>query len=216
MEDKFLTCQNCVRWGLPWKLQHKLVLCNERKDPKGIMYHPLHEACKYFIPKSQLPTDLQQLRLFIQTLSPTQLSYVTYATEQAKLVLNLPDSEGATLALGDLVFFTREDRLHYGTVEGLEPSNSKNLCLWSPAFPNESVLIKHSEVKKASLLDMGSIFNQPDRFPNPNILKEIATLRSHKQLTEEQRQDLLQKENQYANIYAEDKYLSAIKDFRRK
>jgi hypothetical protein len=121
------------------------------------------------------------------------------------------------LALGDLVFFTKEDVEYYGTVEGIL---ERQICIWSPSFPAETVTLKSSETRRANRKDLEELIDKQLAHSKvevtPEPLKEIAKLRSLKQLTEEQRQELLRQEELYAHMVTENRYLASLLAFRSK
>lgn len=211
MNDKFLVCGNCVRWGLPWSLQNKMTMCHERKDGKGKFYNEDSPACRYFIPKRDLPKDLQTLRLLTQALSPTQLSYMAFAIEQAQRLLNAEDIHGTPLALGDLVEFEVDDLKHYGTVDGMDPK-TKALWLWSPSFPKESVQCKRVErIERARVRELLTDQLELNKIDLDSNLTQIKHLRSRPSLTEDERQELLHEEEIYAKKKSLERYLISLK-----
>lgn len=147
-QDDFLICRNCIRWGQPWLLGKKTIICEKKQDICGQTYSSQHPACRYFIPIQTLPESLQRMRLFVQTLTQTQLSYFAWSLSQASLLLPLKDADGQSLALGDQVSFRLGLHGHTGTVEGVDQHHKQAVVIHSPAFVNSNISLLASSLTK--------------------------------------------------------------------
>jgi len=218
MEDKFLQCSNCVRWGQPWKLHTRMVLCENRKDAAGELYTPTSEACRNFIPAQQeIPKDLQMLRLFVQGLTPTQASYLKFAASQAQAVMNTRDSEGEHLALGDEVTFAFEGTHYFGSVEGVDPQTG-GLCVNCRSFSAGNAVVPARVLRR---LPKRVIYERlvetldPDHLTEikqllTDLIKPIAEIRSHKEISSPKQKELLELEERYSNLKAKLRYQSNL------
>jgi len=218
MIDKFLQCSNCVRWGQPWKLHHRMVLCESRKDEKGDLYYAAHEACRYFVPKQQeIPKELQVLRLFVQSLSPTQISYLKFAATQAQAVMDVRDSEGDYLSLGDSVTFSFEDSTYFGSVEGVDPQ-SGGLCVNCRSFSSGNAIVPSRLLRRISKADIFSDLMatvEPEELEElsyhlAELIKPISELRARRDLKAEDHRDLLKLEERYSNLRAKLRYKTTL------
>jgi hypothetical protein len=175
-QNDFLLCRNCVKWGQPWRLGKKTIVCVQ----KG--YTPDSIACKYFVPIDTLPTSLQEIRLFVQTLDDLQRHYFQWSLKQAQLVLTLRDALGKPLTMGDRVSFRLGLYGHIGTVEGVDPQCSEAIILSTPAFIPSSVSILASAITKTTPTEAREIINQGEDTPwkLPVLIQEITSLRQFK------------------------------------
>jgi len=183
--DNFLICRNCINWGQPWKLGKQVIICEKRQDVYGKYYTSLHAACRYFIPiQGFLPSDLQKLRLFIQTLNQTQQSYFAWSLSQASLLLRIRDSEGQQLVLGDQVKFRLGLLGHTGTVEGAHPQYKNVVIINAPIFIGNNISLVSSSVTRITKKEAYDLIKE-DYKDAPNkahwtiecLIKEITTLR---------------------------------------
>jgi hypothetical protein len=182
--DIFLICRNCINWGQPWMLAGKKTVCELRHDGQGHPYTFLHPACRHFVPvQGRLPESLQRMRLFVQTLSPSQKSHFAWALAQSSLLLKLRDSKGRNIALGDHVEFRLGLLGHTGTVEGADTQDPKAAVVNSPAFIGGCLSVP------ASSLTLCGKEQEPEGLPDDKktwhigcLVKEISLLRA-RQLT---------------------------------
>jgi hypothetical protein len=187
MADNFLICRNCIRWGQPWLLGKKTILCEQKQDISGVAYSSLHPACKYFIPiQSALPEQLQRMRLLVQTLSQTQLSYFAWALAQASLLLPLKDADGQSISLGDQVMFRLGAYGHTGTVEGVDQHHKQAVVIHSPAFVNSNISLLASSLTKITREKAKELLGEyPDKSNDISwhiecLIQEITVLRAKK------------------------------------
>ena len=140
-DDEFLKCNNCIRWGQPWKEGRFTVVCSDYKDPngKGAKYTGDSKACDQFSPiVNKLPERLQQLRLLVQTLNKEERAYLDFANTQAKAILTQDYQDDVPIAMGDVVKFEFDKKYYFGSVEGLDVA-SDTIIISCPAFPNTSI-----------------------------------------------------------------------------
>lgn len=188
--DTFLICRNCCNWGQPWILGKKQVICEQKQDIYGKMYTSQHPACKYFVPiQGSLPEGLQRMRLFVQTLSPTQQAHFAWSLAQASLLLKFRDSAGRRLSLGDQVSFRLGLFGHTGTIEGVNPQHKHAVIVNSPAFVQSSISLLAASVTKITKEKAQEIIKEsyPESHSNTaqwhidSLIKEIAILRSRQE-----------------------------------
>jgi len=187
-QDDFLICRNCVRWGQPWQLGKKTIICEQKLDIGGKTYSSQHPACRYFIPiQSALPEQLQRMRLFVQTLTPTQMSYFAWALAQSSLLLPLKDAVGQRLSLGDQVTFRLGLYGHTGTVEGVDQHHKQAIVVHSPAFVNSNISLLASSLTKIDKEKAKEILESyPEKTNDLSwhiecLIQEITTLRAKKE-----------------------------------
>ena len=185
-QDKFLICCNCRNWGQPWIVQKKVIICEQKRDVLGSLYTKYHPACKHFVPVlTSMPEDLQKIRLFVQTLTPTQISYFAWSLSQISLLLGVKDSRDQNLSLGDQVHFRLGAVGHTGTVEGIDPHHKYAVIVNSPAFVNSSIsllassLTKITKEKAIEFSDVPSLKNKEKvDWHIKSLIDEISHLRS--------------------------------------
>lgn len=177
-QNDFLLCSNCVKWGQPWRLGKKIIVCEQ----KG--YTPHSEACKNFVPIDTLPTSLQEIRLFVQTLDELQRHYFQWSLKQAQLVLTLKDALGKPLAMGDRVSFRLGLYGHIGTVEGVDPQCAEAVILSTPAFIPSSISMLASSISKTTPIEARKIVSEGEDTPwkLPVLIQEITALRHLKKV----------------------------------
>jgi hypothetical protein len=187
-QDDFLICRNCVNWGQPWLLGKKTIICEQKLDVCGKTYSSQHPACRYFVPiQASLPEQLQRMRLFVQTLTPTQQSYFAWSLAQSSLLLGLKDAEGQHLSLGDLVSFRLGLYGHVGTIEGRDPHHKQAIVVHSPAFVNSNISLLASSLTKIGKEKAKEIISDyPDKANDLHwhiecLIQEIAILRSKRE-----------------------------------
>ncbi len=201
MQDNFLICRNCSNWGQPWLLHKKIRVCENSKDRRGSYYTSQHPACKHFIPiQAKLPDNLQRMRLFVQTLSPTQMAYFAWSLAQASMLLVVRDSVGKKLSLGDQVTFRLGAYGHTGTVEGVDPKDRRAIVVHCPSFANSSIVLLAQAVTKVSKEDAKKyVYDNPDdkvKWHTECLIQETTLLRSKQELTKKEQQQLLFYEQQ--------------------
>ena len=186
--DEFLICRNCVNWGQPWLLGRKTIICEQKQDITGSTYSSQHPACRFFIPiQSSLPEHLQRIRLFVQTFTPTQMSYFAWALAQASQLLPLKDSTGQRIALGDQVLFRLGAYGHTGTVEGVDQHHKQAIVVHSPAFVNSNISLLASSLTKIDKAAAKEIIEKnPEKSNDLNwhiecLIQEVTTLRAKKE-----------------------------------
>jgi hypothetical protein len=185
-QDTFLICRNCINWGQPWVLGKKTVICEQKKDIHDTLYTSTHPACKYFIPiVGDLPDYLQRMRLFVQTLTPTQQSYFAWSLSQASLLLKARDSQGQRLALGDQVTFRLGILGHTGTIEGANPQFKNAVIINSPAFVGGNISVLASSTTKVTKKIAHELIEKTDvdlknkkQWNLDCLIQEISNLRS--------------------------------------
>lgn len=185
-QDTFLICRNCINWGQPWVLGKKTVICEQKKDIHDTLYTSTHPACKYFIPiVGDLPDYLQRMRLFVQTLTPTQQSYFAWSLSQASLLLKARDSQGQRLALGDQVTFRLGILGHTGTIEGANPQFKNAVIINSPAFVGGNISVLAFSTTKVTKKIAHELIEKTDvdlknkkQWNLDCLIQEISNLRS--------------------------------------
>ena len=125
------------------------------------------------------------MRLFVQTLTPSQQSHFAWSLAQASLLLKARDTTGQRLALGDQVTFRLGLFGHTGTVEGANPQHKHAVIINSPAFVNSSISLLASSVTKITKEQAKEIIGEcyPDEKQKlawhiDCLVKEISLLRS--------------------------------------
>jgi len=207
-QDTFLTCRNCRNWGQPWRIGKKTIICEQRLDVSGNVYTAQHPACRHFVPiLTSLPSDLEKIRLFVQTLSLTQQSYFAWSLSQVSLLLGLKDANGQALSLGDQVTFRLGSYGNTGTVEGCDPIHKQAIIVSSPSFVNSSISLLATSLTKITKEKAKEIVNE--FFPEGNklewhikcLIDEIALLRSKQETwTKNEYLSLLLYEQQLLNL----------------
>ena len=218
----FLLCGNCVNWSQPWRLGRTTVVCEESSDAYGVPYSTTHKACEYFVPvQSNIPEEVQRVRLFVQMLSSEQRSYFKWALGQSELLLGMLDAKSEPLSLGDQVTFRMGIHGYTGTLEGIDPVSKKtNVIINSPAFAQSTISLLSTSVTKVSKPRAKEILREPlsDRAHQSIewnvecLIYEIATLRSKKrQLTAEEHDMVLTYERDLSNLDAMLQYDAIVK-----
>jgi hypothetical protein len=187
--DTFLICRNCINWGQPWILGKKQIICEQKQDVEGTLYTSQHPACKYFVPiQGKLPEGLQRMRLFVQTLSPSQQSHFAWSLAQASLLLKARDATGQRLALGDQVTFRLGLFGHTGTIEGANPQHKHAVIINCPAFVNSSISLLASSVTKITKEQAKEIIGECSSDDKQKLawhidclVKEISLLRTRQE-----------------------------------
>jgi hypothetical protein len=152
--DNFLKCRNCVNWQQAWRLDRKMVICDQEEDEDGDFYHPEHKACEFFVPlQGALPPEIQKLRLFTQTLTETEASYLEWSLKQRRQILKVKDAKGDFLSQGDYVVFRYQIHNYVGSVEAVDNENRDAVMINCPAFTNGSISLLGSTVTKLSLAE---------------------------------------------------------------
>jgi hypothetical protein len=174
-QENFLRCCNCSKWGQPWRLGKRTIVCNQRG-------HTLESsACKYFTSIESLPPSLQKIRLYVQTLDDLQRHYFQWSLAQAQLVITLEDTTGSVLCLGDRVSFRLGKFGHAGVIEGVDPHTSAAVVVRTPAFQS-NVSVYASKVSKITDEDACHILSSGEDLPwqLPVLIQEIIHLRANK------------------------------------
>lgn len=218
----FLLCGNCVNWSQPWKLGRTTVLCEESSDEYGVRYSPEHKSCEYFVPnQNTIPEEVRGFRLFIQTLSQEQRSYIKWALGQSDLLLGMLDAKSEPLSLGDQVSFRINIHGYTGTIEGIDPANKKtNVIINCPAFANSTISLLSTSVKKINKQQaketlqesLSTKSRQSIEWNVECLIYEITNLRSKKrQLTAEEHEMLITYERDLSNLDAALQYDATLK-----
>lgn len=151
INHSFLRCENCSKWGQPFRRGRKVILCENETDEKGVLYNPNHPACVDFVPlQGSYTKSLEILKLFVQSLSDEDKSQLLWAFEQSENLIGRADCQGNTLALGDFVAFKWVDNMEYaGIVEGADDKGDV-IRIFCPAFPTSGISLVEKSLRKIS------------------------------------------------------------------